>query len=206
MRHDRQLTIYRALTGLYPRSFRDDYREDLTILFSHQIKDEPPFGVWTRTIRDLAVTVPTHHLEAHMHRPPTPVLVGICSVISATATALAVVLGTSAPSLSIVFLMVALASGAVGIWAWRAQQPVHDFGSLDTLWWKFLVAGVSMVAATFAGMAIPWPDAIDLGDNAYWLVVISMMTGIMLSALGLLLGMAALIRHHHHGQPASGAT
>lgn len=206
MRHDRQLTIYRALTALYPRSFRDDYGEDLAVLFSHQISDEPPLGVWTRTIRDLAVTVPAHHLEAQMHRPPTPVLVGICSVTTATATALAVVLGTSAPSLSIVFLMVALVAGAVGVWAWKAQQPVHDVASLDALWWKFLIAGISLVAATFAGMAIPWPDSIDLGDNAYWLIVISMMTGFVLGAFGLVLGVAALIRHHHQGQPAPGTT
>jgi hypothetical protein len=200
--HDRQLTIYRSLTALYPRTFRDDYREDLTVLFSHQLTDEPPLRVWARTIRDLAVTVPTHHLEARMHRPPTPALVGICSVLAATATALAVVLGTGAPSLSIVFLAVALVSGAVGIWAWRAQQPVHDVASLDTLWWKLLVAGVSLVAATFAGMAIRWP--IDLGESSYWLVVISMMTGFMLGAVGLTLGMAALIRHRRHGQTAHG--
>ena len=72
MSYARQLTIYRALTALYPRSFRDDYREDLAVLFSHQISDEPSVGVWARTIRDLAVTVPTHHLEAHMHRPTHP--------------------------------------------------------------------------------------------------------------------------------------
>lgn len=206
MTNDRQLTIYRTLTALYPRSFRDDYREDLAVLFSHQINDGPPLGVWARTIRDLAVTVPAHHLEAHMHRPSTPVLVGICSVTTATATALAVALGTGTPSLSIVFLMVALGAGAVGIWTWKAQQPVHDVASPDTLWWKFLIAGASMVAATFAGMAIPWPNAVDLGDNAYWLIVISMMTGIMLGAFGLLLGVAVLIRRHHHGQPTPGTT
>lgn len=177
--------------------------EDLVVLFSHQISDESPVAVWARTVRDLAVTVPAHHLEATMHRPPTPVLVGICSVVAATALTLALVLGTGSPAVSIVFLMVAVVSGAVGVWAWRAQRPIRDVGSFDAVWWKFLVAGVSLVAATFAGMAIPWPNAMDLGDNAYWLVVISMMTGFMLGALGVLLGIAAVVRHHRHGPPAT---
>ncbi|HEV2809821.1 MAG TPA: hypothetical protein VGV93_05410 [Acidimicrobiales bacterium] len=203
MSHDRHLSIYCALTGLYPRSFRDDYREDLAVLFSHQISDESPIGVWARTIRDLAVTVPTLHLEAAMHRPPTPVLVGICSVVAASALALALVLGTGGPAVSIVFLMVAVVSAAVGVSAWRAQRPIRELDSIDVVWWKFLVAGVSLVAATFAGMAIPWPSAMDLGDNAYWLVVISMMTGFMLVGLGVLLGISALVRHHRHGPPAT---
>jgi len=205
MSHHRHQMIYRALTGLYPRAFRNDYREDLVVLFSHQISDEAPVGVWARTIRDLAITVPAHHLEAAMHRPPTPVLVGICSVTAASALALALVVGTGGPAVSIVFLMVAVVSAVVGVWAWRAQQPIHD-GSLGAIWWKFLVAGVSLVAATFAGMSIPWPQAVDLGDNAYWLVVISMMTGFMLGALGVLLGIAAVVRRHRHGPPVPSAT
>lgn len=205
MSHDRQLTIYRALTGLYPRSFRNDYREDLAILFSHQISDEPPVRVWARTLRDLAVTVPAHHVEAVMHRPPTPVLVGICSVVASGALALALLLGTGGTT-SLVFLMVAVVAGAIGVSAWRAQQPIHDAASFDAVWWKFLVAGVTLVAATFAGMFIPWPNAMDLGDNAYWVVVISMMTGFMLGALGVLLGIIALVRHSRDGGPARSAT
>ena len=206
MSPDRHLSIYRVLTGLYPRSFRDDYREDLAVLFSHQISDESPIVVWARTIRDLAVTVPAHHLEAAMHRPPTAVLVGICSVVAACALALALVLGTGGPPVSTVFLLVAVVSGAVGVSAWRAQRPIHDVDSIDAVWWKFLVAGVSLVAATFGGMAIPWPSSMDLGDNAYWLVVISMMTGFMLGALGVLLGIAALVRRHRHGPSSASAT
>ena len=206
MSHDRQLTIYRALTGLYPRSFRDDYREDLAVLFSHQINDGSPLVVWARTIRDLAITVPTHHLETRMHRPTTPVLVGMCTVVTASALALALMLGTGGPAVSIVCLMVAVIAATLGVSAWRAQRPVHESTSFETLWWKFLVAGASLVAATFAGMAIPWPDSIDLGDNAYWLIVITMMTGFMLAALGVLLGVATLLRHHRHGPPTPSAT
>ena len=206
MSNDRQLTIYRALTGLYPRSFRDDYREDLAVLFSHQINDGSPVGVWARTIRDLAITVPAHHLEARMHRPPTPVLVGMCAVATASALALALLLGTGGPAVSITCLMVAVISATLGVSAWRAQRPVHENAPLDALWWKFLVGGAILVAATFAGMAIPWPDWIDLGDNAYWLIVITMMSGFMLAALGVLLGIANLVRHHRHGPPEPSTT
>lgn len=206
MSQDRQLRIYRALTGLYPRSFRDDYREDMAILFSHQVNEESPTRVWARTIRDLAVTVPAHHLEATMHRPPTLVLVGICSVVAVSALALALLLGTGGIPVTIVFVMVAVVAGAIGVSAWRAQQPIHDADSFDAVWWKFLIAGVTLVAATVAGMSIPWPSAVDLGDNAYWLVVISMMTGFVLGALGVFLGIAALVRHHRHRPPRTSAT
>lgn len=206
MSHNRHLMIYQALISLYPQPFRDEYREDLVLLFSHQIRDESPVGVWGRTARDLSVTVPAHHLEAAMHRPPTNVLVGICSVAATSALALALLVGTGGPAVAIVALLVAVASGAVGISAWRAQQPIRDVDSSDALWWKFLVAGVILVAATFAAMSIPLPDAIDLGDNAYWLVVISLMTGFVSIVLGVLLGIAALVRRHRQRPSAATAT
>jgi len=44
-------------------------------------------------------------------------------------------------------------------------------------------------------MAVPWPEAIDLGENAYWLVVIAFATSLTLVAAGLLLGILAVIEH-----------
>ena len=52
-------------------------------------------------------------------------------------------------------------------------------------------------------MAIPWPDAMDLGDNAYWLVVFSVMAGLALGAIGLLLGIGALIHRKAMPRPAA---
>lgn len=206
MTRHRHVKVYRALTALYPRSFRRDYREDLAILFSHQITDEPAGRVWLRTVRDFAVTVPARHLEARMHRPPTAALVIICSVMTAASLAIALVIGTGSPGATVALLTVAALCGSVGAWAWRAEQPVHNSGSFSAGWWKFLAGGVLLIASTFAGMAIPWPAAIDLGDNTYWLVVYSMMSGFILIGAGVLLGLAAMLRHHRSGPTVHGAT
>jgi hypothetical protein len=55
------------------------------------------------------------------------------------------------------------------------------------------LAGPALATLTFGAIAVPWPDAIDLGDNAYWLIVITLMTSIALAATGLLLGLAAVV-------------
>lgn len=201
MTRHRHVKVYRALTALYPRSFRHDYREDLAVLFSHQITEEPAVRVWLRTLRDFAVTVPARHLEARMHRPPTAPLVIICAVMTAASLAMALVIGTG-----ILFVLIAVVPGSVGVWAWRAEQPVDDPGSYSAEWWKFLAGGVLLITSTFAGMAIPWPAAIDLGDNAYWLVICSMMSGFVLVGAGVLLGLAAMLRHHRSGPTVHGAT
>jgi hypothetical protein len=61
-----------------------------------------------------------------------------------------------------------------------------------------LLAGPVLAALTLAAMAIPWPDAIDLGDNAYWLIVGAFMTSVTLAATGLLLAMVAVVDRRRH--------
>jgi len=88
------LAVYRRMTRLYPASFRQDYGEDLGALFAKQIEDESAGRVWARTIRDLAVSVPFQRLETHMNRPSSHLLTGMFGVLAATATLLALTLGT----------------------------------------------------------------------------------------------------------------
>lgn len=193
------IAVYRHLTALYPRQFRDEFRTDLVALFSHQLEGEGPGRVWLRTARDIAVTVPAQHLEAFMHRPSNNVVTAVSAVVALTAAFLAITMGTAA---SLAMLLVALGSGGTAVWTWQANRPIRVPHQTDSAWWKFIVGGVALVATTFSGMAIPWPDAIDLGDNAYWLIVFSMMTGLALGAIGLVLGIGALI---HRSTPRAAA-
>ena len=107
------------------------------------------------------------------------------------------------PLLLYQLLLVALGSGAVATWSWKANRPLHVAGNVDAAWWKFLTGGVALVIVTFSAMAVPWPDAIDLGDNAYWLIVVSIMTGLALGTIGLLLGIGALVHRKHTPRPAT---
>jgi hypothetical protein len=198
------LALYRRLTRLYPLSFRRNYGDDLIVLFAKQIEDEPPALVWARTFRDLAVSVPTQHLEAHMKRPSPHLLTAAFGVVAAAAALLALTLGTG-PAMP-VFLVVALVSGASALWARQAGQPVRADNATGNSWWRVLLAGPALAALTFVAMAIPWPDSIDLGDNAYWLIVIAFMMSLTLAATGVLLGVVALFdRRRTRGMGASAA-
>lgn len=194
------IAAYRRLTALYPRRFRDEYRTDLIALFGQQVEDDGPCRAWLRTARDIAVSVPVQHVEAHMHRPSHSVVTAGSSVVAIAAALLGFTMGTAT---SLVLLLVALAAGAIAIWSWKANRPLRVAKNVNLAWWKFLIGGAALVIATFSAMAVPWPDAIDLGDNAYWRVVISMMTGLALGTIGLLLGIGALIHHTHTPRPAA---
>ncbi len=184
------VAVYRRITRLYPPSFRHNYGADLITLFAHQIQDEPPIRVWLRTLRDLAVSVPTQRLEAHMKRSSSHLVTTLSGVVAGTAALLALTVGTG-PAMP-VFLVVALCGGAIAVWSWQANQPVSADGVASRSWWKVLLAGPALAALTFIAMAIPWPERIDLGDNAYWLIVIALMTSLTLAASGVILGIVAV--------------
>ena len=74
MNGTRAVGIYRGLLRVYPRRFRDEYRDDMALLFANQLRDEPAGRVWARVVIDLAITIPARHLEAHMNRPPNPTM------------------------------------------------------------------------------------------------------------------------------------
>lgn len=197
------VSLYRHLVRLYPASFRQDFGDDLVVMFARQIADEPPARVWARTVRDLAVSVPLQRLEAHMKHPSSRVLTVVSGVVAATAALLAVTLGTG-PAMP-VFLLVALAAAGVGVWSWQAARPVRADGAATESWWKIFLAGPALAALTLLAMAAPWPEAIDLGDNAYWLIVISFMTSLALAATGLLMGIGAAVGRRRTGHAGASA-
>lgn len=195
------LALYRRMTRLYPPAFRHDFGADLVRLFAQQIEEEPPARVWARTFRDLVVSVPAQRLEAHMNRPPAHLLPVVTGVVAGTSALLAVTLGTG-PATP-VFLVLALLGGAATVWSWEACQPVRADNVAGRSWWKVLLAGPALAALTFAAMAVPWPESVDLGENAYWLVVIAFMTSLTLVAAGILVGIVGVVerRRTRHAGP-----
>ena len=193
------VAVYGRLTALYPRSFSDDYRDDLVALFAQQLRDEPPARVWFRVVRDLAVTVPVQHLEAHMNRPSPHIVTLAFGVVAGSMALLAAIAGTA--TVTPVFVALALVAGAIAYWSWQSSRTLNPVDG-GRLWWKLVVAGATLAALTFVAMAIPWPDAVDLGDNAYWFVVFAFLASLMLAATGLLLGLGTWIqrrRMRHSG-------
>ncbi|HET7489973.1 MAG TPA: hypothetical protein VFJ85_18755 [Acidimicrobiales bacterium] len=195
----RHVAVYRRLVLLYPPSFRRAYGPDLVTLFADQLRDEGAAAVWLRTVRDLLVSVPTQRLEADMSRP-SPSLVTGCAVAVAAGSVVAATAADSPPPF-FVFLGVAAVAVAIALLAWQSSRPVRADGSRPAVWWKVLLSGPALAACTFALTAVPWPDAVDLGDNAYWLVFWSFALSLALVACGVVLGAGTLLarRRSHLG-------
>ncbi|HEY8437953.1 MAG TPA: hypothetical protein VIK65_05000 [Candidatus Limnocylindrales bacterium] len=66
----RHVRVYGALLRLYPRTFRQGYRHEMTVLFAQQLEDaratDGTVGVlrlWARSLADVVATAPAEHLE-----------------------------------------------------------------------------------------------------------------------------------------------
>ena len=198
----RHIGAYRALTVLYPQAFRREYRDDLVALFAAQLVAETPTRVWGRAIRDLGVTVPAQHLEAHMSRATdrsgTIAAVALAVAIASLLAALGAGSGGSV-AFSIAFLVLALAASLTALWSWRAGRGVLDRVT-GPVWWHFLVGGTAgMLALIVAPELIGGGDA-DLPDGIWYVWFVGALLSIALFAVGALLGLGRLValRHAHH--------
>lgn len=188
MTSDRGIGLYRGLLRCYPRSFRDEYGPDMVLLFSEQLSDEPTLRVWGRGIVDLAITVPTLHLEAHMKRPANS-LTPLLFAAVATAGALVALIGGTNRGLMVGGLAVAAIAGVLGVRSWQQTRTITAAGSITAQWWKLLAIGVG---ALFAMMI-----AEGATDISLWMpMVITVLFALLLIAAGFILGLAHLITTH----------
>jgi len=63
----RSAPLYRGLTLLYPRQFRNRYRDDLIQHHADLTRDRGRAAAWSRSGLDLIVTIPRYHLETAMN-------------------------------------------------------------------------------------------------------------------------------------------
>ena len=66
----RHARFYRRLLRLYPATFRDDFADEMAVLFDDQLRDGRASGrplatarLWARTLADLLLTAPGQHLR-----------------------------------------------------------------------------------------------------------------------------------------------
>lgn len=177
--------VYGVLTRLYPARFRDDYGNDMVSLFRDQCRDEPTSRVLSRAVVDLAITIPTQHLEATMRRTTGP-LVPIIYLAIALAGVLLTIVGGSNAMTAIIGLAIALGAGTIGVISWRRATPVRET-TLTGHWWKFVVAGPCLIAIVIV--------AAGLGVEAWSLGVVTVLSGFVLTAIGLVLGVSHLLNH-----------
>jgi hypothetical protein len=184
--------LYRRLVALYPREFRDEYREDLAATFATQLIDDGALRCWLRTARDLIVTLPSQHLESRMHRSSSSRVAMIALALAVGFTVAAVALGGSL--YAVILLVVAMAGLVVATMSWRAAQPAIVIGSSDS-WKKFLAAGIGLLAFMVVLMNVPSLQDQDLSPVAWSLTMRTPVLSIVLIGTGVTLGLARLTKN-----------
>lgn len=139
-----------------------------------------------------------------MHSSAGRALTVASAIVALTAALLGILVGSPIPITPL--LLVVAAATTLAVWSWRANRPLTVGNAAARAWWKFLVASGLLAGITFSAMAIPWPNAIDLGDNAYWLALGGLLTSVTLAMVGVALGVASLVhrgRNAGFGAPAA---
>lgn len=178
------MNMYGGVLRLYPRDFREEYGEDMEQLLRDQLRDENDARVWARTLLDLAITVPSLHLEAHMSaRTSAPVVFGALAVAS---LALAMIGGT-AVGVSLVGVAGVLLFGSLAVISWRRTQALGAGGTAAASWWKYVVAGGAVLASCVALVNV---GDHELPGNTWAVWMGALLTSFVLLGVGVLLGIA----------------
>lgn len=190
MTGSRAVRIYRGLLRVYPRPFRDEYRDDMALVFANQLQDEPASRVWARGVVDLAITIPARHLEAHMNRPPNPAVPLVFAALSVTGIVFAI-LGGSNLGMTATGLAVAVAAGVLAVASWRTTRAVTAAGSASAHWWQVLLGGVGVLTTTIIVLNITGEV-----PEGWWVpMMLTLLGGLITTATGLILGIAHLTTH-----------
>lgn len=185
----REIAYYRCLTALYPKSFRNEYRDDLVATFAEQLRDEGAGRAWLSTLRDLTVTVPSQHLEAHMNRPSPQTVAVIATSVTVAALIAAIISGTG-PVVG-VFLLIAVASLVIATLAWKAARPAASNGAnVANRWRPILAVGVALLAAVIVTINVPPYNNKDLPEPGWALMMVSLVAGVALITVGLTMAIA----------------
>jgi hypothetical protein len=177
--------MYRALVKLYPRRFREEYGDDMVLMFREQCRDASARGARRRAAMDLAITIPTQHLEVVMHKS-SRALVPLLYFAVALAGFVTAIAGGTDPTPIVIGLAVTLVAGTIGIVAWRRSGPARET-SLTSSWWVFLSAGPGLVAVVIGAAA--------LGVEAWYLGMMTLLVAFVSIIVGLGLGIAHLLNH-----------
>ena len=189
------VTLYRKATRLYPRTFRQDYGPDLVQLFADQLRDEATWRVVTRSAVDLAITVPTRHLEARMNRPPTPLVPVLFAALALSSVIVALVVGS--PIVLLVCLGVGVSAGALTLISAHRTRGLTQPRPTTAHWWKVLATGGGLLAALIATTTATG----ELPEGGWLIAMLIGLTAIVLLSTGVAMGIA-----HLASRPARRAT
>jgi hypothetical protein len=183
------VAAYRAAVHLYPRTFRAEYGPDLVQLLEHQLRDEPAARVVGRLVLDLAISLPTRHLEAHMHRPsPTLVTLGFASVTVA-AVLVALTIGSNVLWAGAA-LVVAAVAAMVATTSRRRSRLVTVERAATAQWWKLLIVGPAAIAV-FAAVTTATGE---LPAGGWFIGMVVLLAALVTTGAGIVLGVTQFVQ------------
>jgi hypothetical protein len=184
--HQRTLGAYRLAVRLYPRRFRDEFGPDLVGLVADQLRDEPTWRVMARSAVDLALTVPTRHLEAHVTRAATTLVPVIFGAVALSAVVVGVTVGH--PGILLACLAVAVIAGWLALVSAHRARPLSEPRPTTRNWWKLLAGGGAVLAVLIATTTATG----ELPEGVWFVAMVTGLTGLVLIGAGIVLGIAHL--------------
>jgi len=181
------VAVYRGLLRAYPRRFREEYGEDMTLLLAEQLRDENPMRVWLRALVDLAVSAPTRHLEVRMKNASSRTVPTVFAAIAVGGLLLAAIGGTTI-GLVAIGLIVAVTAGALALIAWRRSSDFTTPGTVSSQWWKYVVVGGGMLATLIIVTTITG----ELPEGGWAVAMLVLLTSLITLAFGIVLGIVHL--------------
>lgn len=180
-----QVRAYQALVLLYPRSFRDEYRDLMVQVFQDDLDERGTRRVWSRAIGDLLVSIPIQLVEATMPKPSKT----RNAQIGVAASILAVLAVVAAGRYVVIIVPITVAIAVSALIYWRSTLPYRDAATdASAAWWRVVLAGAVLLgsigaAATFGPDMdwFPWHLAAFLYLTAW----VAMITGALLGVLHL---------------------
>ena len=187
------LAVYRHAVRFYPRRFREDYGSDLVLLVADQLRDEPTWRVLARSTVDLVLTLPTRHLEAHVHRPPALLIPTLFGAVALAAVIVGITVGH--PFVLLACLAIGAAAGGLGMLAAHRARPLTQPRPTSAHWWKLLAGGAAVMAALIAITTATG----ELPDGGWLIAMITGLTALLLIGAGVVLGIAHLASRPSRG-------
>lgn len=178
--------LYRRAMWLYPRSFREEYSEDMAQLLADQLRDEHRSRIWCRLALDLALTVPARRMEDHMNRSSSSAVTVGFGVVALAGLLVLLVGGTSVVGV-VVGGVVAIGAGSLAIVSARRSRTLTK-GSVTAHWWQFLVGGVAALVALIVVTTITG----ELPEGGWFIAMLVLLASLVSVLTGVLLGIVRL--------------
>ncbi len=177
--------LYRRFVSLYPRSFRREYADDLVLAFSEQRHELGSTRCWLRTMRDLASTVPTQHIEVHMKRQSTQRVSSNVSIVffalAVGSAMLAMIVGASLYAL--LMLVVCFVAVAIALLVRRAAKPAIVLEGSRS-WKKFLIVGAGLLTLIILAINFAPNNDAELSEVGWSVMMLAFLLSFTLIGVG----------------------